>query len=77
MERRENRYVIIDLLDFDVYDIWKNPQICFKSSVGNYENFSVTCIFTTVFSVACVPGTVVLGASDLIDRGYHFIDRPA
>lgn len=72
MERRGNQYVIIDFLDFIVYDIWKDSLICFKSSMGNYENISFTCIFTIVFSDARISGLIVPGTSDLADRGYHF-----
>ncbi len=77
MERRGNQYVIIDLLDFNVYDIWKNSQICVTRSVGNFENHRFTRIFTVIFSDARIPGLIVPGTSDLADRGNYFPDRAA
>ena len=46
MERRGNQYVIIDLLDFNVYDLWKNLKICVQIShgmidfVGRYKEYA-------------------------------------
>ena len=77
MERRGNQYVIIDFLDFNVYDLWKNLKICVTSSVGNFENYRFTCVFTIIFSDARIPGLIVPGTSDLADRGNYFPDRAA
>ncbi|MBR5268771.1 MAG: hypothetical protein IKU20_11375 [Lachnospiraceae bacterium] len=64
-------------MDFDVYGFWKDIKICHKSSMGNFENFSFPDIFTAVFGGTCVPGVILPGNSDLIDRGYHFFVYPA
>lgn len=72
MERRENQYVIIDLLDFNVYDLWKNLKICVTRSVGNFENYRFTRVSAVILSDARISGLIVPGTSDIADRGYHF-----
>ena len=39
MERRENQYVIIDLLDFNVYDLWKNLEILISLYIENANRY--------------------------------------
>lgn len=77
MERRGNQYVIIDLLDFNVYDLWKNLKICVTSSVGNFENHRFTRVSTIILSDARIPGLIVPGTSDLAGCGNHFPNRAA
>ena len=77
MERRGNQYVIIDLLDFNVYDLWKNLKICVTRSVGNFENGCFTRISAVILNDACIPGLIVPGISDLAGCGNHFPDRAA
>ena len=77
MGRKEQRNVIVDFLDFDVYDLWKDFEICRKSSLGNIEDFSFPDIFTAIFSGTCISGIILSGNSDLVDRGYHFYVYPA
>lgn len=77
MERRGNQYVIIDLLDFNVYDLWKNLKICVTRSVGNFENYRFARVSAIILSDARIPGLIVPGTSGLADRGYYFPDRAA
>ena len=77
MERRGNQYVIIDFLDFNVYDLWKNLKICVTGSVGNFENYRFARVSAIILSDARIPGLIVPGTSGLADRGYYFPDRAA
>lgn len=77
MERRGNQYVIIDLLDFNVYDLWKNLKICVTGSVGNFENYRFARVSAIILIDARIPGLIVPGTSDLADCGNHFPDRAA
>ena len=77
MERRGNQYVIIDLLDFNVYDLWKNLKICVTRSVGNFKNYRFSRVSAIILSDARIPGLIVPGTSDLADRGNYFPDRAA